>query len=140
MADVKVALTWTGDGLQFSGGRPEGPQVLIDSDGRAGPSPVDALVLALAGCMAVDVLDITQKSRVAISGLAVTVEGERREDPPRRITAVRQTFRATGVAAADEVKVRRAIDLSREKYCSVLHSLREDIEMSFDLELTDGSE
>lgn len=132
---MNVALTWTGQGLQFSGGRSGGPQVLIDSDGRAGPSPVDALVLALAGCMAVDVLDITQKSRAAISGLSVTVQAERRADPPRRITAVRQTFRTTGVAAADEGKVRRAIDLSREKYCSVLHSLREDIDMSFELEL-----
>lgn len=132
---MNVALTWTGQGLQFSGGRSGGPQVLIDSDGRAGPSPVDALVLALAGCMAVDVLDITQKSRAAISGLSVTVQAERRADPPRRITAVRQTFRTTGVAAVDEGKVRRAIDLSREKYCSVLHSLREDIDMSFELEL-----
>lgn len=135
MADVNVALAWTGVGLQFSGGRVDGPQVLIDSAGRAGPSPVDALVLALAGCMAVDVLDITQKSRVPITGLSVTVEGARRAEPPRRITALRQTFRTTGVAAANEAKVTRAIELSREKYCSVLHSLREDIEMSFELEL-----
>lgn len=135
MADVKVSLAWTGEGLQFRGGRVGGPQVQVDSDGLAGPSPVDALVLALAGCMAVDVLDIAQKSRVSISGLTVEVECDRRADPPRRITAVRQKFRTSGVDGADEPKIRRAIDLSREKYCSVLHSLREDVEMSFDLEL-----
>ena len=135
MAAARVALTWTGEALQFSGGRADGPQVRIDSDGRTGPSPVETLALALAGCMAVDVLDIAQKSRVAISGLSVATEYDRRADPPRRITAVRQVFTTTGVAAADEAKVKRAIDLSREKYCSVLHSLREDIEMSFELEL-----
>ena len=135
MADLIVALTWTGEALQFSGGRADGPQVLMDSDGTTGPSPVEALALALAGCMAVDVLDIAQKSRVAITGLHVETECDRRPDPPRRITAVRQKFRTTGVAAGDEAKVQRAIDLSREKYCSVMHSLREDIEMSFELEL-----
>ncbi|MBR9989296.1 MAG: OsmC family protein [Gemmatimonadetes bacterium] len=135
MADLNVALAWTGEDQQFRGGRVGGPQLVIDSSGLAGPSPVDALALALAGCMAVDVLDIVQKMRVPISGLSVDVQADRRADPPRRITALRQTFRTTGVTAADESKVTRAIDLSREKYCSVLHSLREDIEMSFELEL-----
>jgi putative redox protein len=135
MADLNIALAWTGAGLQFRGGKVGGPEILIDSDGAAGPSPVESLALALAGCMAVDVLDITQKMRVPITGLSVVVKGDRRADPPRRITAVRQTFRTRGVAAADEAKVTRAIALSREKYCSVLHSLREDIEMSFELAL-----
>jgi putative redox protein len=112
-----------------------GPEILIDSDGAAGPSPTVSLALALAGCMAVDVLDIAHKMRVPISGLSVIVAADRKADPPRRFTALRQKFITAGVAAADEAKVMRAIDLSREKYCSVLHSLREDIEMSFELEL-----
>lgn len=135
MADLTVALTWTGEAMQFRGGRVGGPEILIDSDGVAGPSPTVSLALALAGCMAIDVLDITNKSRVAITGLRVVVEADRRTDPPRRFTALRQKFMTAGVAAADEAKVMRAIELSREKYCSVLHSLREDIEMSFELEL-----
>jgi len=135
MADLTVALAWTGAALKFRGSRNGRPGILIDSDGAAGPSPVESLVLALASCMAVDVLDISQKMRVPITGLSVVVEADRRADPPRRLTAVRQTFTTTGVSAADEVKVTRAIDLSREKYCSVLHSLREDIAMSFELEL-----
>jgi putative redox protein len=135
VADLSVALTWTGEALKFRGETSKGAALLIDSDGMAAASPVEALALALAGCMAVDVLDITQKMRLPITGLSVAVECDRRADPPRRLTAVRQTFRTTGVDAADEAKVTRAIDLSREKYCSVLHSLREDIEMSFELEL-----
>ncbi|HEX6307015.1 MAG TPA: OsmC family protein [Longimicrobiales bacterium] len=136
MADVTVALAWTGAARQLRGGRVGGPEIVLDSDGAAGPSPPTALVLALAGCMAVDVLDITEKMRVPLSGLRVVVEGDRRPDPPRRFTALRQKFIASGVSAEDEPKVRRAIDLSREKYCSVLHSLREDIVLSFELELS----
>lgn len=135
MADVTVALEWTGEAMRFRGGKVGGPEIVLDSSGDEGPSPPVALALALAGCMAVDVLDIAQKMRVPVSGLRVVLEGDRRADPPRRFTAVRQKFIATGVAAADAPKVQRAIDLSREKYCSVLHSLREDIEMSFELEL-----
>lgn len=135
MADLTVALTWTGEAMQFRGGRVGGPEVLIDSDGVTGPSPTVTLVLALAGCMAVDVLDIALKMRVPITGLSVVVEGDRRADPPRRFTALRQKFIISGAPAADAAKLQRAVDLSREKYCSVLHSLREDIEMSFDVEL-----
>lgn len=135
MADLTVALTWTGEALRFRGGKLGGPEVVIDSDGIAGPSPTVSLALALGGCMAVDVLDIAQKMRVGITGLRVVVEGDRRADPPRRFTALRQKFVVAGAPAESEAKLRRAIDLSREKYCSVLHSLREDIEMSFELEL-----
>jgi len=135
MADVTVSLEWTGEALQFRGGSEGGPEILLDSAGVAGPAPPAMLALALAGCMAVDVIDITQKMRVPMTGLRVVVEGDRRADPPRRYTALRQKFIATGVAPEDEPKVRRALDLSREKYCSVLHSLREDIAMSFELEL-----
>jgi putative redox protein len=63
------------------------------------------------------------------------VEGDRRAEPPRRYTAIRLRYIVTGVAAADESKVWRAIHLSRDTYCSVLHSLREDIEVGIDLEL-----
>ena len=135
MADLKAKLEWTGEGLQFVGGTVDGPEMRLDSSGAAAPSPVDALALALAGCMAIDVLDIAQKSRVSVTGLTVDVECDRRAEPPRRLTAVRQVFRISGASTADEAKLQRAIDLSRDKYCSVLHSLREDIEMSFDLKL-----
>jgi len=135
VADLNASLQWTGQGLEFVGGKAGGPQLRLDSDGAAAPSPVDALALALAGCMAIDVLDIAQKSRVFLTGLTVDVACDRRAEPPRRLTAVRQVFRISGASATDEAKLQRAIDLSRDKYCSVLHSMREDIEMSFELKL-----
>jgi putative redox protein len=118
------------------GGRAGGPLIAIDSSGVAGTSPPVMLVTALAGCMLIDVIDIAGKMRLPITAVRVEVEGDRRADPPRRFTALRQRFIVSGANLADEPKLQRAIDLSREKYCSVLHSLREDIEMTFVLELS----
>jgi putative redox protein len=85
--------------------------------------------------MAVDVVEIVNKMRVPLTGLAVEVEGERRAEPPRRFTAIRLKYITNGVAADDEAKVWRAIDLSRDKYCSVWHTMKDDIDLSIALEL-----
>jgi putative redox protein len=124
-----------GEGLVFEGGTANGPQVRIDGNSATGPSPLATLLISFAGCMAADIVDITTKSRVAISGLDVSVEGDRAADVPRRYTRISMQFVAHGVAAEDEPKLQRALDLSREKYCSVLHSLRTDIDFAFDLKL-----
>jgi putative redox protein len=63
------------------------------------------------------------------------VDADRRPEPPRRYTAIRLRYMVGGVAAADEAKVWRAIELSRDRYCSVMHSLRDDIDVAIELEL-----
>jgi putative redox protein len=135
MSAVEVRLRWSGAGQRYEGGRIGGPSIVIDSDGVAGPSPTTSLLLALAGCMAVDVIDITAKMRLPVAGLEVEVTGERRAEPPRRFTAIRLRYVVTGVARADEEKVWRAVGLSREKYCSVWHTLKDDIDLSIAVEL-----
>ena len=100
-------------------------EVLLDSDGAAGPSPVQAAAMAVAGCMAIDVADIVTKGRHPFTALEATIVGQRREDPPRRFVSFTLHFTITG-AVPDHV-MERAILLSREKYCSVWHSLRQDI-------------
>lgn len=106
---------------------------VIDGDSTAGPSPVQMLVLALAGCMAIDIVDIIRKGRHPLSAFRTTIAGERAPEPPRRLLKVALTFHVHGAVPAASVE--RAIVLSREKYCSVWHSLREDIELAttFDL-------
>jgi putative redox protein len=136
MANVDVVVHWSAAAGEMRGGRVDGPEIVIDSSGATGASPPVLLVTALAGCMAIDVIDIAEKMRVPLTALRVVVEGDRRADPPRHFTALRQRFIASGLSSGDEPKIQRAIDLSKEKYCSVLHSLRGDIEMSFELELS----
>ncbi len=135
MASKAATLRWTGEGLSFDADGYGGPALSIDSASSTGPSPMDALLMGVAGCMAIDVLMIAQKSRVEITGLEVHAEGERAESAPKRFVALRLVYRVTGAGAEDVPKLQRAIDLSREKYCSVLHSLRDDIELDISLEL-----
>jgi putative redox protein len=135
MADVAVAIRWTGVGEVFQGGAPGGPEATVDGVGRAGPSPMQTLLLALAGCSAADVVEILGKMRVPLAGLEVEVEGERAPDPPRRYTAVRLRYRVRGLAPEAEERLRRAVALSQEKYCSVLHTLRPDVAVESDVAL-----
>ena len=108
---------------------------MFDGDGKAGISPVQTLLAALAGCMGADVVDIAQKSRVQFTGVDVVVEGDRRTDPPRRYTKIVIRITVTGAAEADRPRIQRAVDLSRDTYCSVLHSIRPDIPVDTELVL-----
>ena len=135
MATKAAVLRWTGEGLAFDADGYGGPPLSIDSAGALGPSPMDAVLMGVAGCMAIDVLMIAQKSRVEISGMDVHAEGDRAESDPKRFEAVRLVYRITGPTDADAAKIQRAIDLSRDKYCSVIHSLRRDIEFDIRFEL-----
>jgi putative redox protein len=134
MADSTALLRWDG-GQRFAAGTLDGPQIVIDGTGAAGPSPMTALLLSLGGCMAADVVDIARKMRLSIETLELHVEGDRAAEPPRRYLRVRLRFRVRGVPPADEPKLRRAIDLSFETYCSVFHTLRPDLDVAAELEL-----
>lgn len=135
MPDVAVSLRWTGEGLAFRGGREGGPQILLDGDGKAGPSPMQALLAALASCMGADVVDMLRKMRVPLGGLTVRVEGDRASEAPRRYTAVRVHFEATGLPEEARERLAHAVVLSKEKYCSVLHTLRKDVVAESDVAL-----
>lgn len=128
-----VTLDWLGD-LRFAGGEPTGPKSFLDADNASAPGPMLTLLLAAAGCTASDVVVVLRKKRVELTKLAVEVAGTRREAEPRRYVAIHLTYRMAG-AGLDETKARHAIDLSIEKYCSVLHSLAGDIAVTYDLRL-----
>ncbi|MGH7503887.1 MAG: OsmC family protein [Longimicrobiales bacterium] len=133
MADAPFRLRWDGTGLVFRGGKEGQPEGIVDGDGIAGPSPVITLLIALLGCTAADVVDIARKMRLAIGTLIVDADYERAPEHPRRFTAIRITFRVTGIQTADHDKIRRAVQLSQETYCSVSHSLRPDIALETEI-------
>ena len=135
MPDAKPPLTaelvWS-KGLQF--GATSGPNaVVIDGDGAAGPSPLQAAAFGLAGCMAADVVSILQKGRHPLTGLRVSLTADRAPNPPRRFVRVALHFHVTGAVAPEAVD--RAIALSRDTYCSVWHSMRQDIELTTTVDL-----
>jgi putative redox protein len=111
-------------------------QLTLDSDGVAGVSPMQALAMALGGCMAMDVVHILRKGRHDLRGLRVRLTGQRAPEEPRRFTAIALHFLVTGNVASDQIQ--RAVSLSREKYCSVWSSMRQDIPLDVTHEITGG--
>ena len=129
----RVQVAWAGE-HRFDAGRPGGPTVRIDASGKEGPSPVDALLLALGSCTAVDVVDILAKRRTPVERLTIDVTGERADGIPRRVTHVLLAYEVDG-AGIERVHAERAIELAITKYCSVRDSLARDIVIEWSLAL-----
>jgi putative redox protein len=122
-APTTLELIWEHD-LVLKG-RSADATIVLDSAGQEGPSPVQTLAFALAGCMGMDVVHILRKGRFDLRGLKVSMTAERAQEDPHRITAVAIDFALTGDIPKNQIQ--RAIDLSHQKYCSVWHSMRQDI-------------
>lgn len=127
---VEAELRW--DEGTFLAGRVGGNALRMDWNGREGVSPVQALVLALAGCMASDVALILTRGRQPLRGLTTRIVAERAPADPKRLVRVDIRFAVEGAVPAD--KVERAIALSKETYCSVWHSLARDIALTTSFE------
>lgn len=107
---------------------------MVDGDNEAAPGPMLTLLLAAASCSGSDVVVMLEKMRVKLQELRIEISGVRREQEPRRYTALHLHYHLKG-EGLDQTKARRAIDLSIEKYCSVLHSLVPDIQITHGLTL-----
>jgi putative redox protein len=118
-----VDLTWTHDlVLDGTSGK---ASMTLDSAGVAGPSPVQALGFAVAGCMTMDVAYILTKGRQIFRALRSHLVADRAAEDPHRIIRMHLQVTVEGEVPADAVA--RALALSYEKYCSVWHSMRQDI-------------
>ena len=125
----RVSLRWE-EGLCFVGGAQEGPNTRIDGDNTASPGPMLTLLLAAGSCSGSDVVLILKKMRIELRDLRIEVTGHRREQEPRRYTAIHFEYHMGG-AGLNQDKAHRAVSLSVEKYCSVIHSLAPDIAITY---------
>ena len=128
---LTLDLTWQGE-TRFLG-RAGRTEVVLDGAGAAGPSPVQTLALGLAACMASDVVEILTKGRLPLRALRAQLVGERRSEAPRAFTRIDLHFVVTGDIPPERID--RALSLSRQKYCSVSHSLRPDIDLRTSFEI-----
>jgi putative redox protein len=120
-------LTWKG-GHRFEAAIEQGSIAIWSGEDRESLSPMEAMLSAIAGCMAIDVVDILGKMRKTVSAYAVECEGWRRDELPRKFTRIRLTHRISG-PDVDSGSVSRAVDLSQTKYCSAMASLDPAIEV-----------
>ena len=130
----EVSVEWQGEGLLFEGRAGERPPLLVDGNTQRALSPMELLLLAAGTCAGADVVHILTKQRIVPRRLAIAMSGTRRETEPRRYVAIHYHFTVAG-EGADEAKVRRAVDLSLEKYCSVVASLAPDTQVTYDVTL-----
>lgn len=88
-----------------------------EGEAREGPSPFESVVLAAGGCTAVDIVDILRKERESVESLRIELESQRAKGPPAVLEKLHLTYVLKG--PRKEANVKRAIELSQEKYCSV---------------------
>lgn len=129
---MAVELRWEG-GLRFEGEARGGSRTKLDGEGEAGTSPVSLLLESVGGCAGADVVEILRKGRQDLRGLTVRLSGRRRDEPPRYFTSLDVEFVVRG--NVDRAKAERAARLSFEKYCSVFHTLRPDLELDWKVTL-----
>jgi putative redox protein len=135
---MKTSVKWVGD-ASFLAESGSGHAVVMDgppdSGGRnIGPRPMEMLLMGLGGCTAFDVVHILRKGRHAVSTCEVAIEAERAETEPKVFTKIHIHFKVAG-SGLSEATVKRAIDLSAEKYCSASIMLGKTAAITHDFEL-----
>jgi putative redox protein len=132
---VKAIVRFVSDDL-FLGISPSGHAVPLDTDSQrsTAASPVELLLVALGACTATDVASILKKKRQHVSNYVIEVSGERRDDYPRRFTAMTVHHILTGRSISAKA-VAHAIELSETKYCSVAATLRPQVEIQSTFEI-----
>lgn len=128
---ITLDLTWQG-GMRFAA-QSDAVAFVLDGPGNTDPTPVQALAGSLAACMGIDLTQILTKGRHPLTALRVRLVGDRRGQEPKHFTRIALHFILTGAVPAEAVE--RAITLSRETYCSVWHSLRQDIDFQITYEI-----
>ena len=127
-------VKWIG-GQQFVAVSPSGHALAMDSDRKSntGPGPMELLLMALGACTATDIVIILEKKRQKLQSLEVICSGERAADPPQVWTKLEILFQLRGTL--EESSVKRAIQLSEEKYCSVSATLKKSAELNWRYEI-----
>ena len=122
-------VTWVED-RRFMGSASSGHAVVVDASiQKQGSSPMELLLIGMAGCTAYDVMSILEKKRQVVTGLEVTARAERADEPPRVYTKIDVEYVVRGHSVKQKA-VEDAIRLSKQKYCSASVMLEKTAEIS----------
>ena len=125
-----AAIKWIGE-EKFVATSPSGHAITIDSDraSNKAPGPMELVLMALGACTATDVVSILKKKRQKLEGLEVICSGERASEPPTVWVKLEILYRLRG--SLEEAAVKRAIELSEQKYCSVSAMLQKTAKLTW---------
>lgn len=126
--------TWTRD-QQFEAKSESGHSITFDVAKEAGPTPMEAVLMALCGCTAVDVLSILNKKREGHTGLHIHATAEKAPESPSVFTHIRLVYKVSG--KVNRKSVEDAVHLSKDKYCSVSAMLEKTARIEFVIEYDD---
>lgn len=123
------------EGLQFVGTSSSGHALVMDGDPavggqNSGPRPMELLLLGIGGCSGMDVISILKKKKQDVTGVEIAVKGEKAEDYPKKFTDITLEFVVRGRNISEEA-VKRAVELSMNKYCSVKATLEGTAKVKF---------
>lgn len=123
------------DGLQFVGQASSGHAIIMDGDATHGGSntglrPTELLLIGLGSCSGMAIISILKKKKQNVSGMEIIVRGEKEESYPQKFTDITMEVVVTGSNLSEEA-VRRAVELSMEKYCAVKATLESSPTMNF---------
>jgi len=139
MKKESINVRWL-EGMSFEA-EIDGFKVAIDADGEfggesKGPKPKPLMMVALAGCTGMDVVSLLNKMRVDYESLNVKIDGELTEEHPKHFTKMKVIYELKG-ENIDIKKVKKAVDLSKEKYCGVSYSYKDIMELEYEIRILD---
>ncbi len=137
----KATIRYNG-GLQFVGEADSRHAVVMDAEekfgGRdSGARPMELLLMGIGGCSGMDIVSILRKKREQVTDLQINVEGKMAEDYPHKYTQIDIEYVVTGKNLSGEA-VKRAIQLSMDKYCSVKATLEGAAKINFSYKIIEG--
>jgi len=123
---VKAKVTYV-DGMQFVGEAGSGHAIVMDGPPETGGKntglrPMELLLLGIGSCSGMDVISILKKKKQSVSGLEINVQGQKAKQYPQKFVGIDIEFVIRGKNISEEA-VKRAIELSMDKYCSVKATL-----------------
>ncbi len=137
---MNIRLQWAPP-MRFDAAAESGAVAVMDlrkdqGGGGAGPTPMEIVLAALAGCTGMDVVSILAKMRAGLEGLSIDASAERAADHPKVFTKLHLRIAAWGAGLKRE-QVERAVALSQEKYCSVSAMLRRSASITYELTVSE---
>jgi len=131
---MKTSTTWKHDGVFESNQEGSGKGITIDTDKKEGPGPKSLLLSGLAGCSGIDIIEILKKQKVEFSDFSIDVETETTDKHPKVFKDIYISY-TIRTDPSNEIKVKKAIDLSLEKYCGVSAMLKKNSAIFHKLQL-----